>query len=81
VAGSIDSGPYGTTRASAQPVSGVHSARNIWSVKWLPKPGSAKIASRWSAVFAAVFCSKVAAKGVEVMVVTISLSESEVNGH
>ncbi len=31
------------TRASYQPFSGVHSTVNMWSVKWVPKPGLARI--------------------------------------
>src|SRR5688500_13728832 len=32
-------------RASCQPASGVHSTRNMWSVKWTPKPGLARISA------------------------------------
>ena len=46
MAGSSVSGPYGVTRASCQPSAGVHSTVNMWSVKWMPKPGLARISAR-----------------------------------
>ena len=46
MAGSRLSGPYGSIRAPCQPSAGVHSTVNMWSVKWTPKPGLARISAR-----------------------------------
>ncbi len=48
MAGSRVSGPYGVTRAACQPSAGVHSTVNMWSVKWVPKPGLPRISARRS---------------------------------
>lgn len=45
-AGSMDSGPYGTSWASCQPRPSVQRIVTMWSVKWRPKPGLVRIASR-----------------------------------
>ena len=39
------SGPYVVIRAPCQPSSGVHSTVNMWSVKWVPNPGLARISA------------------------------------
>ena len=58
-------GPYGVIRASCQPSAGVHSTVNMWSVKWVPKPGFSRIsASRASSV------------GVDVSVVLICMPDN-----
>src|SRR4051794_1919147 len=49
LAGSIDSGAYGTSCPSCQPRPSVHLMVTMWSVKCRPKPGAARIASRSTA--------------------------------
>ena len=46
VAGSSSKGPYATSSASCQPLSAVHLALTMLSVKFPPNPGFVKIASR-----------------------------------
>src|SRR3954454_5045821 len=46
VAGSIEIGPYARSEASCKPCSGVQVTETMWSVKYLPKPGLARISAR-----------------------------------
>src|SRR5690606_8033665 len=46
VAGSREIGAYGTSWPSCQPRPSVHLMVTMWSVKWRPNPGLARIASR-----------------------------------
>src|SRR5690349_16590493 len=49
VAGSSGIGAYGTSWPSCQPRPSVHLIVTMWSVKWRPNPGFARIASRSAA--------------------------------
>src|ERR1044071_3552442 len=65
-------------RGYAHPSSGVHLARNMWSVKWLPNPGSARIASSSPAVRGCGWRSTVGSNGgAEVIAVTVVLFRVE----
>ncbi len=62
MAGSSVRGPYGVMRAACQPSAGVHSTVNMCSVKWVPKPGLARISA-----------SRASSTGCSVRVVLISM--------